>query len=544
MFASNVLFFLLPVLSNGLPSDLLAPSPTAIIDSGPIIGTTTSLPSAAAPVLQFLGIPYAAKPTRFEPPQRPKRWSEPLRTNKWKPACIQQYSSGAQGKLIESVFNDPPAEESEDCLYMNIYAPQAPASGRGRAVMLWIYGGRLQNGHAGKMEFDGSVLAGWQDVVVVTFNYRTNVFGFPGSSELDPKKRNLGFLDQRMALDWVQRNIDVFGGDPDKVTVFGESAGAISIDSLITSYSRNSRPPFRAAILQSGQTSYGGMSQNRAGSTLASMSWAKLAAELQCGSQQPLKCMQNTTIPSSQIQAIVHANGLNFGPIVDNQTLFTNLPIKRQNRDIALVPILIGSNSQEARLFVQGQSDVEQYVARSFGKGTELAKKVLGSYPVGGAEFPTGFDAIAQISTDFGFQCSTALYAAQSKAAGIPTWRYYFNATFPNLQAFEAAGVFHSSENRLIFGTYGKGITEASKRPSTPEEHIVSEIMQAAWARFAKDPFNGPGWTQYGNSPSQADIGNIGSESSGVSVINHDIDGRCVLYNSLYLKNSGLEPRQ
>ena len=119
--------------------------------------------------------------------------------------------------------------------------------------MFWIYGGALQFGNAGQPAYDGSYLASFEDVIVVSFNYRTNVFGFPASPELALTNRNLGFYDQRLALSWVQTNIAQFGGNPKKVTLFGESAGALSVDALITTSPKN--PPFRAAILQSGQAS-------------------------------------------------------------------------------------------------------------------------------------------------------------------------------------------------------------------------------------------------------------------------------------------------
>jgi acetylcholinesterase len=113
-----------------------------------------------------------------------------------------------------------------------------------------------------------------------------------------------------------------------------------------------------------------------------------------------------------------------------------------------------------------------------------------------------------------------------------------FNATFPNLQTFPKAGVFHSSEIRLVFGTYAEG----SKAPSPPEEVALSEFIQGAWARFAKDPWSGPGWTAVGNSPSGNDLGDIGSYGeTGVRMIRaSDVDKRCGIYTPLYKKVAGL----
>ena len=176
-----------------------------------------------------------------------------------------------------AAFNRGNPEESEDCLYLNVYAPATRATGCGRPVLFWIYGGSLQFGTAGTFVYNGSFFAAYEDVIVVTVNYRTNVFGFPSSPELPPTGQNLGFLDQRAGLDWVQRNIAAFGGDPKKVTIFGESAGGFSVDSLLTSYGPDSNPPFRAAILQSGQISF-----RASPPPVPFRSWHALAAGLNC----------------------------------------------------------------------------------------------------------------------------------------------------------------------------------------------------------------------------------------------------------------------
>ena len=229
-------------------------NPTVSIDSGRIIGTQTALPSATAPVNKFLGIPYAAPPVRFEKSVKPSRWLLPKTVQRVGKSCIQQFNYPAEAReFTKAVFSTPSPEESEDCLFLNVFAPTGTPPAGGYPVMFWIYGGALQFGNAGQPAYDGSYLAGFEDVVVVTFNYRTNVFGFPASPELQLANRNLGFYDQRLALSWVQSNIKAFNGDPKKVTIFGESAGALSVDALITTSPVN--PPFRAAILQSGQAS-------------------------------------------------------------------------------------------------------------------------------------------------------------------------------------------------------------------------------------------------------------------------------------------------
>ena len=149
--------------------------PTATIDAGVVIGTTTSIPAATATVNKFLGVPFAkSPPTRFAPPESPGQIGT-INATAWSPACIQQflYPQSSQ-EFTELLFNNPAPAESEDCLYLNVYAPSTPAPADGRAVLFWIYGGSLQFGNAGQTAYDGSFFAAYEDVIVVTTNYRTN----------------------------------------------------------------------------------------------------------------------------------------------------------------------------------------------------------------------------------------------------------------------------------------------------------------------------------------------------------------------------------
>lgn len=187
---------------------------TASIDAGVVIGTTTSLPSATAAVNKFLGVPFAqSPPVRFAKPVKPAKFAAPIQATAWKPACIQQFVYPALSQnFTKAVFNEPAPVESEDCLYLNVYAPSTPPPPSGRAVLFWIYGGSLEFGTAGQPAYDGSAFAAYQDVILVSTNYRTNIFGFPnGSPEIPTDSSNLGFFDQRLALQWVQDNIAAFG---------------------------------------------------------------------------------------------------------------------------------------------------------------------------------------------------------------------------------------------------------------------------------------------------------------------------------------------
>ncbi len=192
-------------------------------------------------VRTFLGMPLAAPPVgnlRWRPPVKPAKWRGVRDATEYGDMCAQNK------RLLD--FGAP--STSEDCLYINVFAPTKPA--RKRPVMLWIHGGGhtvgASDGH------DGSALVQEKDVLVVTFNYRLNAFGFLVHPALDGggKTTNYGLLDQQFALDWVKKNIAAFGGDPDNVTIFGESDGAIGV--LYQLISPKSKGLFHRAIIESG----------------------------------------------------------------------------------------------------------------------------------------------------------------------------------------------------------------------------------------------------------------------------------------------------
>ncbi|KAJ6283530.1 Carboxylesterase family-domain-containing protein [Bipolaris maydis] len=198
----------------------MSPSPIVTIASGVVIGTTTkpaNQPGLPASANICLGVPFAkSPPERFSRPEAVQPCSSPLQANTLKPACIQQFSGKNRAKVTE-FFNNPlyePPEESEDCLYVNVYTPADVNSTSKKAVMFWIFGGNLAFGTGGLNYYDGSSLTINEDVVVVTINYRTNIFGFSNSPEIPSGSQNSGFLDQRFAIQWVQDNIASFGGDP------------------------------------------------------------------------------------------------------------------------------------------------------------------------------------------------------------------------------------------------------------------------------------------------------------------------------------------
>jgi carboxylesterase type B len=379
------------------------------------------------------------------------------------------------------------------------------------------------------------------------------VFGFPGSTELPLTERNLGFLDQRFALDWVQRNIHAFGGDPCKVTIFGESAGGYSIDAHLTSYPKDSAPPFRAAILESGQYTY--RSSPNADSTIA---WNNLTTQLGCPGQYDsnLTCVRAANV--STIQHIINVNTLISAPVVDNLTFVSDPAQRRLSGNIAPIPVLGGSNAQEGRLFTVNQTNLNSYLSTSFSKFPQLIPRIRAAYPLHDTSDASQHDVIAQIYTELVFQCPQALWANATAATGISTWRYYFNASFTNTQNYKELGAYHASEVALVFGTYRRANI-------TTQEYALANFMRGAWARFARNPYAGPGWNAVGEgaqgkvlvgayeqvtggvlttgngSAIEGDwslgvLGDVGSvRGSGVTVLpQKQLDARCELFRPLY----------
>ncbi|KAF6807359.1 para-nitrobenzyl esterase [Colletotrichum sojae] len=498
----------------------ISPLPTVTISSGIIDGLSTNLPNTAATVNKFLGIPYATA-HRFSPPSDPSPWSSPLNTTTFGPACHQNFGLnelGPRPELLEALFNTPQPPESEDCLSINVFAPSLPSPTL-RAVLVFIHGGGWQLGHG---RLDLSSFAAYEDIIAVTFNYRTNVFGFPSSPEIPLSERNLGLHDQRAALAWVQQNIASFGGDPKRVTIWGQSAGSLAVDLHLQGYSNT--PPFRAAIMSSGQMSFGPL----ASPSLNSDSWSQLSAAVGCPARN-LSCMAN--IPASNLTSAMRKHRITFSPQQDNLTVLPS-PVERwKSGNVAQVPILTGTVAEEGRGLINDQINLKTFLSAFFPLTSvpkEVTRAILSTYR-SDPNLKTDFDIAAAIYTDYFWTCPQSKLASTASSNNIPAWRYTFNTSILQFLPKENSwlGKFHGSEIILLF--------TSPTTPHTPQSYAVYEFFRGAIARFTKNPFAGPGWPAVGSDYAPVDtvvLGDVGEVPAVAVPFNTTVlDERCSLFD-------------
>ncbi|XP_025017468.1 acetylcholinesterase-like [Tetranychus urticae] len=430
------------------------------LTSGPIQGKVTEYESIG--VYQFLGIPYAKPPVgklRLQLPVKPDPWTEVKSVTDFGPVCLQPTSPLDTRRT------------SEDCLYLNIYVIESTfinSSERLRPVLFWIHGGAFTSG-SGNADTGGIPMVPLRDVILVTMNYRLNAFGFIYFGADEPRiPPNIGLHDQLFALKWVHENIHMFGGDPNSVTIFGESAGSWSVSAHLLS--PLSKGLFKRAILQSG-TVYIDHDLD----TLITDSW-KLYNETACSkSEDVLECMQNLTAK----EILKGLEGL-----YDNS-----------------VDLLLGVEKNEASIFMNGIDPIAfNYVSPkpiSFHEATNFLERIFDSKSIDyfcelyiGPETNNSDYLRCQLEraySDLLFVCPTYIfghqYASNLGKQGGKVYAYFHTQRPKAYLSFfnEWMGTFHSSDIPYVFGL------PLIKSGYSQKDISLSHEMMKIWTHFAEN---------------------------------------------------------
>jgi cholinesterase len=307
----------------------------------------------------------------------------------------------------------------------------------------------------------GQYLAAAEDVVVVTVNYRINIFGFPGAPGY---LQNAGLRDQRLAVEWLHANIASFGGDPDKITIFGQSAGGVAVDYLAYAYPND--PIVNGFIQESGHVF--SFPLNNFCTTLRN--WYNVSVELGCGaSGDTMPCMRQqdwrdikavaANIPSAPSGNVLRGIP-SFYPVPDDEIIFPDYLARTAAGKFARLPRLIGNNDNEGAT----------YAISAFGYGLNASTYKIGQ----------NFELAS-------FACPTLFEATALAEHKVPNWMYRYMADWENLRLYDGSGAYHTAELYMVFGTS----EDVSGIPPSEDEKVMSRLFQRVWVAFADDPVDG-----------------------------------------------------
>lgn len=448
----------------------------------------------------FRGIPYAQPPVgdlRWKPPVEAARWTGTRDATKFGPACMQIRAAPGSSVYAEDI----PAM-SEDCLSLNVWTPKGAKKA---PVMVWIHGGGLAGGAASSAFYDAKNIAA-KGVVVVSINYRLGLFGFLSHPELSAESLhgssgNYGLLDQIEALKWVRKNAAAFGGDPDNVTIFGESAGGLSVMDLMAS--PLARGLFDKAIAQSAYM-------------VTNPELKKAAYGLPSGEQIGVFAAAQLKAPDLAAMRAIDAGTLNAAgakigffpqPVIDGWVLDKQVVDTFDAGEQAKVPMIAGFNAGEIRtlrrLAPPLPADAAAYETAIRANYGELADAFLKLYPSANVE-----DAVLAATRDGIYGWTAQRMADKQAAAGVPSFLYFFEHSYPAADALKIPA-FHAIEIPYIFGLVGADANLPGDWPRAPvsaAEGALSDAMLGYWTSFAKtgrpEAKGAPIWAPYADGTS------------------------------------------
>jgi carboxylesterase type B len=453
-----------------------AQSPIAHTASGDLAGDGSE-------IHVFRGVPYAAPPVgplRWRPPKPVEPWTGLRDATKFGPDCMQKPLADSRAPAV-----------SEDCLTLNVWAPAQTPPG-GLPVMVWVYGGGFVEGSASLPLYDGEALA-LNGIVLVSLNYRTGVFGFLAHRALAAESPqhsagNYGILDVLQALRWIKQNIGAFGGDPNRVTVFGESAGASMLDMVLIS--PLSEGLFQGAILES-PGAMRPLSSLENAETISDVAGPDLAA-LRAMPAAEVLALNGKIVPP--VRRLTSPRAL--GPIRDGWVVPRTDTEAFANGEMQRVPLIVGGNSDEGRLFVQNWPINTVAAARTYAEQNfrASADTMMSLYHIDS-------DEAVKPGLSYAFGDTQFNYGVRGLARGMSavqpkTWRYLFT----HAPAGEAAAPTHSEEIDYVFGSLGQARFVPRAKMNAADQQLSDAIMDY-WVHFAQsgDPNGGglPHWPAY-----------------------------------------------
>jgi len=467
-------------------------SPVVATDIGAVRGVATGT------IQEFRGIPYAAAPVgdlRWRPPQEHERWD----------GVRDATGFGAHCPQVATPYGRP--SMTEDCLFLNVFTPANTNEGRPHLlpVMFWIHGGGLVVGESDGYDPRNLVA---QDVIVVTINYRLGELGFLSHSALAAESPNgasgnYGLLDQQAALRWVQRNIRAFGGDPDNVTIFGESAGGLSVQSQLAS-------PLAAGLFHKAIVESGAYSLVQPSLSAAEAAGTAFAASAGCVDQSAA-CLRSLSVAA----ILAHQTAATMVPNLDGFVLPLTVRSAFTTGQFNRVPVIEGSNHDEWRLFV-AQTEATTgtpltaagyipAIAATLGVPVPVAAVIATVYPL--AAYPSPSAALGAVGTDVVFACNARL-SSRLLSQYVPTYQYEFNDPNAPMLFFPPVsfptGAYHASELQYIFSVLETPVLSPGL---TPAQAQLSNTMVGYWTQFARsgDPNSSgaPAWPPYASMSDQ-----------------------------------------
>lgn len=463
--------FLLAFAIAIMPFGTFAATTTVRVEQGTLQGTVEQS------LRIFRGIPFAAPPVgdlRWRAPQPAAKWDGVRKADKFAPQCVQNMGPVQPGQQAPAM--------SEDCLYLNVWTPAKSASSK-TPVLVWIYGGGFNGGATSIPTYSGEVLAR-KGVVLVSIAYRLGPIGFlahPALSAESPEhvSGNYGLLDMIAGLQWIQKNIAKFGGDPNKVTIFGESAGGIAVSMLCAS--PLAKGLFQGAISESGGSFGHYRSAGQPGENMRPLADAERSGQILAANAGAADIAELRGMPAEKIMAATRGVRGMAWPIVDGYVIPDdqyNLYSAGKFND---TPILVGYNSDEGASFSPPRTSREfiENTRKRYGK---FAESLLSAYPPGDGKPPK---TARDLQRDAAFGWHTWLWARlQSEKGQGKAYLYCFDQhpDYPADSPRAGYGAPHGREVPYVFGH----LNELRNEQPTAADHVISDAMVTYWTNFAK----------------------------------------------------------